>query len=100
MRAEMSQQEKKFGRKVADVLARIFANVEQALTDEEIETGERRKLLTGVVSRIVPRKDHEGEWGVLITLRAPSVEVDKAGLDQIVSMISTFARGTVRVRPS
>lgn len=98
---ELNQQEKKIeAEKVADVLARVFSDVEQALTDEEIETGERRKLLTGVVSKIVPHKDAEGEWGVLVTLRSPSVEVDREGLNQIVSMISTFALGTVTVRPS
>jgi site-specific DNA recombinase len=98
---ELGQQEKQVeAEKVADVLARIFADVEQALTDEEIETAERRKLLSGVVSKILPRKDEEGEWGVLVTLRSPSVEVGKEGLDQIVSMISTFARGTVTLRPS
>jgi site-specific DNA recombinase len=81
-------------------LAGMFSAVDEALTAEEITPAERRKLLSGIIRTITPKKDETGEWGVLITLRSPVPQ--KAGSDplQIVWMISTLARGTVTSRPS
>lgn len=97
---EQSRGTKVEAKHASALLAQAFADVDEALGAPEIKPAERRLLLTGVIEKIVPDKDEEGEWGIRVTLHSPSPNPDPEELDQIVSMISTLARGTVTVRPS
>jgi len=80
-------------------LSSILADLEEALNAEEITPAERRNLLTQVIASVTPREVN-GEMGVLITLKSPFVGQGGEKITQIVSMISTLARGTVTTRPS
>ena len=71
--ALMTQQEKQRvePRKTAKLLAQIYSDVEEALAAAEVLPSERRQLLGRVVSRIIRKKDEEGEWSVLVELHSP-----------------------------
>ncbi len=76
-------------------LASLLADLDEALSAEEITPAERRGLLSHVIASVTPRQAANGEMGVLITLKSPIAGKDGEKLAQIVSMISTLARGTM-----
>ena len=80
-------------------LSSVLADLEEALNADEITPAERRGLLTCVIASVTPREVN-GEMGVLITLKSPLSGKGGEKISQIVSMISTLARGTVTVSPS
>jgi len=80
-------------------LSSVLADLDEALNAEEITPAERRGLLTCVLASVTPREVN-GEMGVLITLKSPIAGKGGKKLGQIVSMISTLARGTVTTLPS
>lgn len=85
---------------VVTCLADVLADVEEALTAEEVLPSEKRGLLGRIIRAVTPATDVDGEPGVMITLRSPLPSDDDGRLDYKVSMISTFARGTVTTLPS
>jgi len=84
----------------ASWLASLLADLDEALNAEEITPAERRGLLTHVIASVTPRQAASGEMGVLITLKSPIAGKGGEKMTQIVSMISTLARGTVTREPS
>jgi len=81
-------------------LSSVLADLDEALNAEEITPAERRGLLAQVIARVTPYQEPGGETGMLITLKSSPGRGGGGQLNQIVSMISTLARGTVTTDPS
>lgn len=84
----------------ASLLASIMQDVEEALFAEELTAVERRNCLQQIVQEVVPNEEEGSDFGVSIRLKSPLLPLSKCSHPQIVSIISTLARGTVTVRPS
>lgn len=85
---------------LAKQLANIVSDIEEALNAAEWTSAERRQLLNQVVKRVTPQKDANGDWGAEVELQSPDSSATNSKFRQTVSMISTFALGTVTMRPS
>lgn len=84
----------------AALLTAVMKDVEEALFSEELTPVERRNCLQQILQEVTPNEGEESDFGVTLRLRSPLSTASKSSYPQIVSIISTLARGTVTSRPS